>query len=273
MNGRSYLSRDVGIPDKLFDAGIKKIVEVAGWQTRGSANFYPKGHTAHHTAGPSRGNAPSLGIVINGRKGIQGPLANVLQGRDNTIYVIAAGRANHAGKGTFKGLVGNSSVYGNEIENTGYSQGPLAEPWRPDQFETAARVASALCGPIDLAHFHKEWAPRRKIDPHTWSGVDFRQKVAYYRRSPRRQPPQTNIPLQTVFPKGPDMYIAVDGVGFFAQVGGVTIPLEGMDLKAFSVLANGPKAPPTLVIPRGPQGMVANDFIKKTMAQTLAAMK
>lgn len=268
------MSRDLGIPDKLFDIGIKKIVEVAGWQTRGSSDFYPKGHTAHHTAGPRRGTAPSLGVVINGRKGIPGPLANVLQARDNTIYVIAAGRANHAGKGTFKGLVGNSSVYGNEIENTGYSQGPLAEPWRPDQFETAAMVASALCGPIDLAHFHKEWAPRRKIDPHTWSGVEFRQKVAYYRRGRRRQPlpttPTTTVDLKK---KGPDMYIAVDGVGFFAQVGNVTIPLEGMDLKAFGKLANGPKAPPTLVIPRGPQGMVANDFIKKTMSQTLAAMK
>lgn len=64
-----------------------------------------------------------------------------------------------------------------------------------------------------------------------------------------------------------DMYIAVDGVGFFAQVGNVTIPLEGIDMAGFAKLANGPKSVPTMVLPRA----VANDFIKKAMSQTIKA--
>lgn len=66
-----------------------------------------------------------------------------------------------------------------------------------------------------------------------------------------------------------DMYIAVDGVGFFAQVGNVTIPLKGVDMKKFAQMANGPKAVPTMIIPAA----AADDFIQKAMSQTVAAMK
>lgn len=170
---------DLSIPDRLNDYGLK-VREVAGWQTRGSSSFNPRGSVTHHTVGPKSGNSPSLGVVTNGRAGLSGPLANVLQARDNTIYVVAAGRANHAGRGGWHGLSGNYSVFGNEVENTGYNTGPKAEPWRPDQIETMALVAAAMSDGrwgYDANCFHKEWTTR-KIDPHSLSGPSFRGRIS-----------------------------------------------------------------------------------------------
>lgn len=160
---------DVGIADRLRARGLN-VVEVAGWRTRGSSSFNPRGFLWHHTAGPRSGNSPSLNICIYGRSDLPGPLCNVFQARDNTIYVVAAGRANHAGSGGWRGLSGNSSVYGVEIENIGNN----GEPWRLDQLDTAARVAAALLGNPDASCHHKEWTSR-KPDMHTVSGDAMRQ--------------------------------------------------------------------------------------------------
>lgn len=168
---------DTGIADRLRGRGLT-VTEMAGWQTRGSSRFNPKGSVNHHTVGSRRGNAPSLSVCTYGRSGLSGPLCNVLQGRDNTIYVIAAGRANHAGRGGWRGLSGNSTVYGLEVENVG----TIAEPWRPDQIATMVRVHAALLGGVggnaDLVCQHKEWAPSRKPDAHSLNGNDFRAMVA-----------------------------------------------------------------------------------------------
>lgn len=174
------MPRDVGIADRLRAEGLK-VVEIDGWRTRGAETFNPRGSVDHHTAGARTGNAPSLGICINGRGDLPGPLCNVLIGRDNTCYVIAAGRANHAGKGGWRGLAGNSSVYGVERENVGTP----AEPWRADQTTVAARVHAALIrgcnNPLPaLVPQHKEWAPGRKSDAHSLSGDTFRGLVAAY---------------------------------------------------------------------------------------------
>ncbi|MEO5837776.1 MAG: peptidoglycan-binding protein, partial [Acidimicrobiales bacterium] len=88
--------RDTAIAQRLRNAGLK-VVEVDGWLTRVSDSFDARGLVDHHTAGGRTGNAPSLNICINGRSDLPGPLCNVLIGRDGTCYVIAAGRANHAG--------------------------------------------------------------------------------------------------------------------------------------------------------------------------------
>ncbi|HVF75501.1 MAG TPA: peptidoglycan recognition family protein [Acidimicrobiales bacterium] len=171
------MPRDVGMADRLRAAGLK-VVEVDGWRTRGSDSFFPKGVVVHHTAGAATGNMPSLGILIRGRSDVPGPLCNVGIGRDNTVYVIAAGRANHAGRGGWRGLMYNSSVHGIEVENVGTSR----EPWRPDQIETAAKVAAVLLdghGPADNVCEHKEWTSR-KVDRHSISGADTRRRVAGY---------------------------------------------------------------------------------------------
>lgn len=159
---------DTGIANRLRAAGLN-VVEVAGWQNRGSSSFNPRGFVWHHTAGPRNGNSPSLNICIYGRSGLPGPLCNVFQARDNTIYVVAAGRANHAGTGGWNGLSGNSSVYGLEIENVGTP----VEPWRLDQLDVAARVAAALLGNPGMSCHHKEWTSR-KIDMHSVGGPEMR---------------------------------------------------------------------------------------------------
>lgn len=168
--------RDLGIAARLRAMGLK-VVEIAGWQTRGSATFHPKGSVDHHTASAKGSNAPALGICTNGRTDLPGPLCHVLIGRDNTCYVIASGRANHAGTGSEWGITGNSNVYGVERENTGTG----TEPWREDQRVTAAKVHAALLQGIAPQYRrvceHRDWAPDRKIDAWNQTKEDLQRRV------------------------------------------------------------------------------------------------
>jgi hypothetical protein len=175
------MARDTGIADRLRRAGLK-VVEVAGWKTRGAEVFDPDGSVDHHTAGARSGNTPSMAVCIYGRSDVPGPLCHVLIGRDNTCYVIAAGRANHAGTGGWSGISGNKNVYGIERENVGTT----AEPWTNEQTETAARAHAALIGnrSASLVCEHKEWAPNRKIDAHSISGGTMRFLVQRYQNNP-----------------------------------------------------------------------------------------
>lgn len=170
------MPRDTGIADRLRKWGLT-VVETNGWQTRGSETFNPRGSVDHHTAGPRKGNAPSLNICINGRPDLPGPLCHVLIGRDNTCYVIAAGRANHAGAGGWAGLQGNASVFGIERENVGDG----TEPWTLQQYDVAAKAHAALISAHgnrwDLVCEHKEWAPRRKVDAFGVDGNQMRELV------------------------------------------------------------------------------------------------
>jgi hypothetical protein len=218
------LARDTGIADRLRAAGLK-VIEVDGWRTRGSETFSPRGSVDHHTAGSSRGNAPSLGVCINGRADLPGPLCQVLVARDLTCYVIAAGRANHAGSGGWKGLSGNSSVYGVERENVGTT----AEPWRPEQTVHAAKVHAALIDGRATADFvcrHAEWAPTRKVDTHSISGAQLRLLVAQEGDAMAFTKAQEDKIYQAavIIADGIAMY----GVAPFAQI---ALSIDGIDLK------------------------------------------
>jgi hypothetical protein len=216
------------IPDLLRDEGVEP-VEVAGWQTRGRSTFNPGGSVNHHTAGPRRGNIPSLAILTFGRSDLPGPLCNVGQARDNRAYVVAAGRANHAGTGGWKGLIGNSSVLGLEVENTG---SPMTEPWRPDQIDTMARIHAAFAKGAKYSAAmvcqHKEWTSR-KPDAHTIHGPTFRAMVEQRMGAPA-PPPVTPLPPSTVptITGDPDMFLAVNNYGFFVIVDGVPIAFPDM---------------------------------------------
>lgn len=251
------MGRDLGIANRLRAAGLN-VIEVDGWQTRGSATFNPRGGVDHHTAGSNKGNAPSLGVCIRGRAGLPGPLCNVLQGFDGTAYVVASGRANHAGPGSWKGLIGNSSVYGVERENDGHS------PQRPGQQESAERLWAALLGDIDASLLcgHLEWAPRRKIDFHDVNYGLMRNNVRSI-QSPH--PPVVKYKT----PEGVNMFIGAPGLGFFAQVGNVTIPLPSFGLDDLAEAQKSPTCPPVMILP---EDAVA-DFARKTMAQTANATK
>ena len=170
------MGRDTGIANRLRSMGLR-VVEVDGWQTRGVTDFAPGGSVNHHTAGPSTGATPSLNTCINGRPDLPGPLCHVMQSRepsDDIAYVIAAGKANHAGEGGWRGLVGNASVYGLEIEHDGIS----ALPQR--RIDTAAAIHAAMFpGDPAMVCQHREWASAgRKIDAATnVDGDEFRQRV------------------------------------------------------------------------------------------------
>lgn len=159
----------IWMPDVLLKAGLK-VATTDGWQERGVGEMGTvRGVLCHHTAGPLHGNMPTLGALIQGRSELRGPLAQLGLGRDGTFYVVAAGRANHAGKGTWQGAVnGNASFIGIEAENTGRAND---QPWPEVQLDAYRRGVAALLGylhlPATACAGHKEYAlPRgRKPDP------------------------------------------------------------------------------------------------------------
>lgn len=157
-----------------------RVVEVAGWQTRGHAGYFkPVGGLKHHTGGRN-----DLHVVVNGRSDLPGPLGNLYLARDGVVHVVAAGVAWHAGAGSSvvlaeikravpskgdaraRGLEddyrqGNHDLFGVEVENDG------REPLTKAQVEALPRLMAAACKfygfkPNAWRH-HREWT-RRKVD-------------------------------------------------------------------------------------------------------------
>ena len=175
------------LPEILLQAGLK-VSEELGWRTRGLGGMGTvRGVMLHHTASsPKGGNAPSLKLVANGRQAgpgttaLSGPLAQLVLGRDGAFYVIAAGRANHAGKGNWRGVTsGNSSFIGIEAENSGLAN----EPWPDVQMDAYRRGAAAILKHINAGSEwccgHKEYRlpPGFKTDP-SFDMTAFRASVA-----------------------------------------------------------------------------------------------
>lgn len=168
------------LPDVLETAGLK-VAETPGWRTRGRGPMgNVRGVMCHHTATAAPGNMPTLNMLINGRADLSGPLAQLGLGRDGTFYVIAAGRANHAGAGRWEGLVtGNSSFIGIEAEHSGRP----GDPWPVVQIDAYQRGVAALLKKLgrnaNLCCGHKEYAlpSGRKPDP-TFDMAAFRNEVA-----------------------------------------------------------------------------------------------
>lgn len=179
--------RATWLPDVLKAAGVK-VALVPGWETRGREMSAVEGVICHHTAGSATGNAPSLGVVTNGRDDLAGPLSQLVLGRDGTFYVVASGRANHAGVGVWRGVTdGNGRMLGIEAEATG------RDAW-PEVQMVAYRLGVAailrhigrdsgwVCG-------HKEYALPlgRKPDPN-FDMTAFRRSVARVSTTPQEDP-------------------------------------------------------------------------------------
>ncbi len=157
---------------------------VAGWETRGRPySFTPAGVMVHHTAGRS-----SLGIIVNGRTGIPGPLAQLLIDKTGLTHVVSRNYCNHAGQGNSDVLtsaraeapprfdrhpldgdiVGNRFFYGIEVENLGKS----SDPYPPEQIDALVKSCRAILGwhqwhPNRIRH-HRQWT-HRKVDM-SWTG-------------------------------------------------------------------------------------------------------
>lgn len=175
------------LPKVLRDAGLK-VEELKGWQTRGRGDVGKIGFVlCHHTATQQPGNNPSLWIVRDGRPDVPGPLSQLVLGRDGTYYVVAAGKSNHAGKGVWNKMtdVGNRMSIGIEAENNGLSQinPKKGEPWPEKQMVAYAKGVAAILLhlrlAVDACVGHKEYAPKRKIDP-SFDMSAFRKRVASY---------------------------------------------------------------------------------------------
>lgn len=171
------------LADVLRAAGLK-VVEHDGWKTNGRGPMSTlKGVLLHHTGGPRADNPrasanPSLNLVLVGRgppKPLPGPLSNLYLARDGTYHVLAAGRCNHAGPGSWHGATANAQLIGIEAENAGDG----TDPWPPAQMAAylhgvAAMLIHAGLDSVNAAG-HKEYAlPKgRKIDP-PFNMMEFR---------------------------------------------------------------------------------------------------
>ncbi len=171
------------LADVLRNAKLN-VAEQPGWRNRGRGDVGKiLGVMCHHTAGPPKGNMPCLNVVTNGRTGadaLAGPLSQLCLGRDGTFYVVAAGRANHAGAGVWQEIqTGNSSFIGIEAENTGLAD----DSWPDVQMDAYRRGVAAILKKIgasaEMCCGHKEYAlpPGRKDDP-SFDMNAFRKAVA-----------------------------------------------------------------------------------------------
>ena len=147
----------------VLRAGGLAVVEVGTWRTRSTGSMQnPTGVLGHHTAGPAGGNYPSLNVVVNGRPGLSGPLAQLGLGRDGTWFVIAAGRANHAGVGVLPWVPqdrGNEFLIGVEAESTGQGD------WTAAQLDAYPRGVGGVAAPPAVARRPVRRAQGVRTDP------------------------------------------------------------------------------------------------------------
>lgn len=149
------------IPDAIRDFDLPVTVE-PGANTRGSINFGPRCTMCHHTGASS----DITRMLRDGRPGLSGPLCNVEFRKNGHCHVIACGRANHAGSGSWRGLSGNSPFIGIEATSDGRF-------WTPIQRERYPILVAALNHGMGLDASwccgHKEYAGHRgKWDPGNW---------------------------------------------------------------------------------------------------------
>lgn len=174
------------LADEFRAAGLI-VHEVAGWKTRGrpasTGAFAPEAQTVHHT-GTHTSEAsphPTLATLIQGRSDLPGPLCHYSVDHHGEVWVIAAGRANHAGRidhampGMPNGGDGNAHAFGDEVDTDG------TEPL-PDAQVHAMAVAHSVVlahtghGPTYL-HRHADIAPDRKWDIGSRSTAQLRRDL------------------------------------------------------------------------------------------------
>lgn len=142
--------------DEFRAAGLD-VREVEGWRDRGrpasTGHYDPsEGVTNHHTGfGTSATNPnPALQTLIVGRPDLPGPLAPWSVDFNGVVWIIAAGRCNHAGRVgksvpfAFIGADGNAIFMGDEIDTNGLQK-----------LSPAQRHAVAVTNAVYLKHFDR----------------------------------------------------------------------------------------------------------------------
>lgn len=183
------------LADVLRAAGVP-VVEEPGWRDRGTGgSFEARGIMLHHDASPAGQTSNGVDVIRDGRPGLSGPLSQLWLDFDGTWWVVAAGRANHAGEGSWPGVPtnnGNAYLIGIETDHT------TNEHWTTGQRQYGLRGLYALCqwlgvlGSADDLYrglmAHKEYAPTRKIDPDPLDMDDLRALIL---------DPPTEAPVRT----------------------------------------------------------------------------
>ncbi|MGW3604282.1 golvesin C-terminal-like domain-containing protein [Micromonospora sp. NPDC005161] len=156
--------------DVLRAAGVQVVVE-GDWLNRmRPGSFDPIGVLWHHTASTSSASNPhpALGICINGRPDLAGPLCQALVDYNGVFHVISAGRCNHAGVSGGSGPIpsgdGNTLMIGWEIDYNGVNQEMTAAQYNASIAATAA-VLTRLGRDSSYARGHRETSTSGKIDP------------------------------------------------------------------------------------------------------------
>ncbi len=174
--------RYLWLPAVLRAAGLT-VHEVPGWRTRGADSFGPvRGITCHHTAGSrTSSDAGEIGVLVNGRPGLSGPIAQLYLSRSGDWHVVASGHCNHnlVGWGGPNEGYGNDSLLGIEAQHSGEG-----EPWTARQYDSYVRGVAALVRheapgwDVTVARVagHKEHQPGAKTDP-SFDMTDFRARV------------------------------------------------------------------------------------------------
>ncbi|UIU47052.1 N-acetylmuramoyl-L-alanine amidase [Microcystis phage MinS1] len=173
------------------------VVEIDGWRTRGhNGPFDPDGVLVHHTGSydeigdTSSDLAYAQWLANVGRSDLPAPLCNLGLSAESVVYVIAAGRAYHAGTARASGPMpagdGNTMYAGIEAYNSGSqgwsSRGRDAAGNEITQREGYARLCAALCRgyrwPADHVRAHAETSVTGKWDPGLLDMPPFRRDIA-----------------------------------------------------------------------------------------------
>jgi hypothetical protein len=180
--------------------------EEPGWKTRGrpssSGQFNPYGVLWHHTGSTSSPSnpCPTLRMCITGRPDLPGPLCQVVIGYDGVCHVIAAGRANHAGRcsgwGPFSTGDANWQLVGFEIDYNG-TQAMSAKQ------KDAATRASAAClkrfkHDEGYAARHQETSVTGKWDTGGVTGPQLRAMIRDYMENGDEDMPLNDADLKKI---------------------------------------------------------------------------
>lgn len=164
----------------LRAAGLP-VVEQAGWTDRGADTYGPvRGIIVHETRGSATStDAGEIGVLINGREGLSGPIAQLYLSRTGVWHVIASGTCHHVkvGWGGVHEGYGNDALLGIEAAHA------ESEDWasKPAQYQSYVRGVAALAAyagwDATRVGGHREHQPGEKPDPE-FSMPAFRTAVA-----------------------------------------------------------------------------------------------
>lgn len=175
------------LADVLSGAGLT-VHEAHGWRSRADAGpFSPVGVLLHHTGvlATPEAPAPSLAAMIgtDGAPAV-GRRCHVLVDRNGECWVVAAGRAHHAGPARASGPVpegdANALYVGVEIEYAATSAEPTqyaTSMQKSVAVVAAARIVGALGHDHHFVRAHKETSTTGRTDPFNWDMVSIRDSI------------------------------------------------------------------------------------------------